>query len=182
MYGMVNEGVHTFIAKNFGEDVWQAICANACVDVDRFDRMSAYDDEITSRLVSAIAKHTKMSEDAVLKVFGEYWVDFAGQSGFANLLKFAGANFIERVQNLDDMHDRVMMTMPDLRPPSFELEKGPKGAYILSYYSHREGLTSMVEGLLHGLASQTGEKVSVKLLKARGEQSEPDIFQIELLS
>lgn len=180
MYGMVNEGIRTFIEGNFGADAWQSICSDAEIEMTQFDRLGSYDDAVTYSLVSAVAKHTELPAEQVLKVFGEYWVDYAGKSGFGNLLKLSGKNFIERVQNLDDMHERILLTMPNLQPPSFELEQISDNTFDLNYYSSRPGLSAMVIGLLHGLAEQTGEKISVVQTQERASQSDPDIFRIEL--
>lgn len=181
MYGMVNEGVRTFVIEKFGKDAWEAIRLDAGIDTSQFDRMHTYDDAITYGLVAAVARHTDTPESEVLSVFGEYWVGYAGNSGLGNLLTLAGRNFVERVQNLDDMHDRMMVAMPGLKPPSFEIEELGQNVFELSYYSPRPGLTPMVIGLLHGLAAQTGEKISVELTCARKSQSAPDLFRIELL-
>ena len=182
MYGMVNEGIRTFVERNFGVEAWNSICGDADIETTQFDRLGSYDDAVTYCLVDAIAKYTELPPENVLKVFGEYWVGYAGQSGFGNLLKISGKNFVERVQNLDDMHERILLTMPNLKPPSFELEKVGEKTYDLSYYSTRLGLGSMVVGLLHGLAEQTGEEITVKQIQHRSVQSDPDIFRIVLKS
>ena len=181
MYGMVNEGIHTFIQTNFGNDAWHSICQDADIDLTQFDRMASYDDAITYNLVGAVAKHTDLPPEKVLNVFGEYWVDFAGKSGFGNLLKLSGDSFIERVQNLDDMHERILMTMPELKPPSFEIEQIASDIYELNYYSTRPGLAPMVIGLLKGLAEKTGETIKVELTHAREDQDDPDVFRIEVV-
>ncbi|KEO90253.1 hypothetical protein EH31_09185 [Erythrobacter longus] len=182
MYGMVNEGVRTFVIKKFGKDAWETIRLDAGIDTSQFDRMHAYDDAITCDLVAAVAKHRDMAQGEVLSVFGEYWVGYAGNSGLGNLLSLSGRNFVERVQNLDDMHDRKMMAMPGLKPPSFEIVELDQSIFELSYYSVRPGLTPMVIGLLHGLAAQTNEKISVELTSARSSANAPDLFRIELLA
>ena len=180
MYGMVNEGIRSFIETNFGVEAWQSICNDADIDVKQFERLGSYDDSVTYDLVGAVAKHTNLPAGKVLSVFGEYWVDYAGQSGFGNLLKLAGDSFVERIQNLDDMHERILMTMPNLKPPSFELVEIEEGVYHLSYYSTRPGLAPMVIGLLHGLAEQTEEKISVEQIQERSTQTDPDVFRVEL--
>ena len=124
MYGMVNEGIRTFIESNFGAAAWDSICGDADIEMTQFDRLGSYDDAVTYSLVGAVAKHTELPPEKVLKVFGEYWVDYAGQSGFGNLLKLSGKNFVERVQNLDDMHERILLTMPNLEAAIFRARRG----------------------------------------------------------
>ena len=178
MYGMVNEGIRTFIESNFGEEAWQSICGRADIDLRQFDRLASYDDAITYSLVGAVSEHTNLPAEKVLNVFGEYWVDYAGQSGFGNLLKLAGNSFVEKVRNLDDMHERILLTMPNLKPPSFELEAVGENTYDLSYYSTREGLAPMVIGLLKGLAAETGEIIVIEQTQEKSSNTDCDIFRI----
>lgn len=180
MYGMVNEGVRTFILSNHGQDTWAAICASAGVDTTEFDRMISYDDAVTYGLVGAICDHTGLDAAEVLEIFGRYWIEFAGASTYGNLMKLAGRSFVEKLENLDDMHERIQATMPHLRPPSFELSQTGDTSYLLDYHSSRDGLNHMVIGLLHGLAAETGEKIDVKQVRSKAETSDFDSFEIIL--
>ena len=181
MYGMVNEGIHTFIKGNYGDSTWLAICNKAGLDRSEFERMASYDDAVTYSLVGAIVEHTGLSQDDVLKVFGNYWIEFVNQSNFGNLLRLSGDNFLDRVNGLDDMHDRILLAMPHLKPPSFELEHISDDIYHLHYYSDRDGLGAMVMGLLYGLAADTDEKIEVKHLPASPETSDHEVFEIKML-
>lgn len=181
MYGMVNEGIRTFIEENFGQEAWQSICHEAQIGTTEFDRLGAYDDQVTYALVGAVSNHTRLPTETVLKVFGEYWVEYALQSGFKNLLKLAGDSFVERVRNLDEMHDRILMAMPNLKPPSFELDMINETTYRLRYYSDRKGLAPMVVGLLHGLAAQTQEQIAVEHLGPSDSDADCETFQIVLV-
>ncbi len=181
MYGMVNDGIRTFIVDAHGPDMWQKICATAQVDRDVFERMSSYDDAVTYGLVGAICEHTGMSGEDVLNVFGKFWVGFAGSSSFGELLRMSGNSFVERIRGLDDMHERILLSMPHLRPPSFEIEEVAPQVYDLFYYSEREGLAPMVSGLLEGLAAETGEKVKVTHTVAKAKVSDPDVFRVTLI-
>lgn len=182
MYGMVNEGIRSFIEKNHGPETWLAICEKAGLERFEFERMSSYDDAVTYNLVGAICEHTGMSAEDVLKVFGTYWVEFVSDSNFGSLLRLAGNTFVERVNGLDDMHDRILMAMPHLKPPSFELEPMGGDTYHLSYYSDRESLVPMVIGLLHGLAAETGEKISVTHITPKTATFDHDLFEVKLLA
>ena len=182
MYGMVNEGLRTFIENKHGPDMWAAICKTADVDATSFERMTSYDDTVTYALVGATCEHTGQSAEDVLKVFGTYWVEFAGGSSFGTFLRLAGNNFVERIKGLDDMHDSILLSMPHLKPPSFEIEEVGPDTYHLSYYSDRLGLAPMVVGLLHGLADETDEKIEVEQIKAKDDVAAPDVFSVTILT
>lgn len=181
MYGMVNEGIRSFIVSNQGAEAWRAICARAGLADIEFERMTNYDDDLTYKLVDAVCEHTGLSVGDVLKVFGNYWVEYAGGSGFRNLMRLSGPTFIEQLRGLDNLHDRIILSMPHLKPPSFELEQMDGRLYRLHYYSERDGLAPMVEGLLFGIAKDTGEDIEVEQLEAKDEGADHDIFQIRLL-
>ncbi len=181
MYGMVNDGIRSFIEKEYGADMWRDICTTAKIEMTSFERMTTYDDSVTYALVGAICQHTGLSTDKALNVFGTYWVEFAGASNFGTFLRLAGNSFVERIQRLDDMHDSNLLSMPHLKPPSFEIEEVGKDTYLLDYYSTRDGLAAMVIGLLYGLAAETDEKISVEQVTFKKQVTDPDQFRVVLL-
>jgi hypothetical protein len=181
MYGMVNEGIRTFILDNHGSEAWRTICAKAGVEELEFERMSSYDDTITYNLVGAICDYTGLAARDVLCVFGKYWIEFAGASTFGTLMRLSGKSFVDQLKGLDDMHDRILLSMPHLKPPSFEVDQVSKDTCLLHYYSDRDGLAPMVEGLLHGLAAKTGERIEVRQVTPKSDTSDHDVFEIRLL-
>ncbi|MHA7774197.1 heme NO-binding domain-containing protein [Roseibium sp. M-1] len=181
MYGMVNEGIRTFILSNHGAEAWRTICNKAGLEEREFERMSSYDDAITYDLVGAICDYTGLTAPEVLNVFGKYWVEYAGGSNFGSLLRLSGRSFVEQLKGLDDMHDRVLLSMPHLKPPSFEVDQTGERTCVLHYFSERDGLAPMVEGLLHGLARETGEKIEVEQILFKSAETDHDAFEIRLL-
>ncbi|WP_424932960.1 heme NO-binding domain-containing protein [Amaricoccus macauensis] len=182
MYGMINEGIRSFIVENHGQEAWRDICATAGLKCTEFERMTNYSDTLTYDLVGAISQHTGLPANDVLKVFGEYWLEFAGTTRFGSLMRLAGRTFVERLRWLDDMHDRIVTSMPGLNPPSFELEVIEDRRFHLHYFSDREGLAPMVIGLLYGLAAETGDVIEIRHMIHRGDQSDHDVFEITMQS
>ncbi len=180
MYGMVNEGVHALVASIYGEQAWEEICTRAGLQRAKFELMSTYEDEVTYDLVDAICAKTGLAPEEVLETFGKYWIKYAGASAYGSLMRLSGRTFIERIMGLDDMHERILLSMPHLKPPSFDLEEVESGIFHLHYFSVREGLAPMVIGLLHGLASETGETVEVRIIERKGASSDHDVFEIRL--
>ncbi|PUB19231.1 heme-NO-binding protein [Yoonia sediminilitoris] len=164
MYGMVNHGIQSLIEENFGTDDWVQICEKAGIETDHFEGLLSYPDEITYTLVDIISKRYEMGTDEVLRVFGEYWIQFSSDSSIARLLKISKKNSLqENLEALNDMHDRIKLSLPHLRPPYFDYEKGEDGVDKLHYGSEREGMEPMVIGLIYGLAKETGERVEVSI-------------------
>ena len=182
MYGMVNDAVRTFIVDNHGEAAWTTICDDAGVTTREFEQLLTYDDDVTYRLVGAISKHLGADASDVLEVFGKYWPEYAKGTAVGNMIKFGGESFVDTLESLDEMHQRVKLAMPDLRPPSFELEAVDADTYRLHYFSEREGLAPMVVGLLHGLAAQHEISVHVEHTQKKGDNEDHDVFGIRVMA
>ena len=180
MYGLVNNGVRTFIVNAHGEKTWRAICARAEVDDEEFENLSAYDDEITYRLVGAVSAELDLPAEKVLEVFGHYWVGFSKSTAIGKLVDHGAETLIERINGLDEMHERIQMTMPHLVPPSFAFEEGTDGMHVLRYMSHREGLAPMVIGLLHGMAEDCGVALNIHHAEKREEGAPHDVFHLQI--
>ena len=161
MYGMVNQGIQTFIVEKFGQDDWRDICSKADLSHDTFETMLTYPDDVTYRLVDVISKKYGMTSGEVLKVFGDYWVDYSASTRLGTVLRFGGRDVVQRLESLNEMHERIQSTMPHLRPPSFEFEEGDGGEHKLHYASEREGLEDMVIGLVEGLGRDSGQRVQI---------------------
>lgn len=161
MYGMVNHGIETFVTETFGAEEWDAICCDAGLPATGFEEMLTYPDDVTYSLVAAICRRHGMAAAEALRTFGDYWVDYSRQTTVGKLMRFGGDGLIERLESLDEMHDRIKLAMPHLRPPRFEFEFGENGVHRLHYASEREGLEPMVMGLVEGLGRETGQTVEI---------------------
>ena len=151
MYGLVNKAIQELICQNHGQDTWERIRKAAGVSLESFVSMQAYPDELTYELVGAASRELSLPVPALLEAFGQHWVHYTGKAGYGELMGIAGTSFVEFLQELDNMHARVAMTFPKLRPPSFECtDIGPRSVR-LHYHSEREGLAPMVLGLVRGL-------------------------------
>lgn len=178
MYGLVNKAVEQMVCHQFGEATWEAIKAEAGVDVDAFISMEGYPDEITYRLVNAASIVLAIPAVQVLEAFGEYWVKYTASEGYGDLMRLAGATLPEFLQNLDNLHARVGLTFTHLNPPSFRCSDETDESLRLHYYSSREGLAHLVIGLLRGLGERFSTTVAVSHTSQRGEQGDHDEFVV----
>jgi hypothetical protein len=67
-------------------------------------------------------------------------------------MSLTGKTFVEFLSELDNLHSRVAMVFPKLRPPSFECTDVEETSVRLHYHSTRQGLSPMIFGLVRGLA------------------------------
>lgn len=179
MYGLVNKAVEDLVCTHFGEDTWEAIKQQANVDVDVFVSMDAYPDDVTYRLVGAASEVLRIPPEQVLETFGEYWVQYTAREGYGALLKLSGASLPAFLLNLNNMHARIGLTMPHLKPPTFHCIDVRDDSLRLQYYSTRPGLTPMVVGLLKGLGAMYNTPINVTQTASRNENTSYDEFLIQ---
>lgn len=161
MYGLVNKAVEDLAVQLGGHDLWAAIVERTGLDMPVFVAMEPYDDSVTYRLVEAASEILGLSQADVLEAFGEHWILYTGRKGYGPLLSAMGTTLPQFLGNLDAMHSRVTLSMPDLRPPSFACEELDDQTLLVRYWSERTGLAPMVTGLLKGLGKRFGVEVVV---------------------
>jgi hypothetical protein len=161
MYGLVNRAVEDMAREAGGEALWDRIRHAAGVQEEHFLAMRPYPDEVTFRLVDAAAAQLDLPVDEVLRRFGRHWITFTGQHGYGPLLAMGGRDLPGFLANLDNMHSRIALSMPELRPPSFTVAELAPDLLRVVYRSRRSGLGPMVAGLLEGLGAMFETPVAV---------------------
>lgn len=166
MYGLVNKAIMGFAIKNGGEKAWSEILKISKCEDDEFISMQAYPDELTMDLVSAAAQHFDVPEDDILHGFGRHWILFTASEGYAGTLDMFGDDIEDFLMNLDDMHTRLQLTMPELRMPSFRCAHDEDKNLLVDYRSERTGLEAMVQGLLEGIGERFKRSIIVSRVDA----------------
>jgi len=178
MYGMVNLAIEEFLTERFGPSVWQEVKARAAPEIERFLNMEQYPDELTNRLMGAAVEITGTPPDQISDEFGDYFVGYAKRSGHGELLDIIGSSLPEALDNLDNMHTRVALAFPDLRPPTFWCTEVTDHTLILHYVSERRGMTSTIPGAVRGLARLFDTEVTVRLVASREDGADHDQFLV----
>ena len=92
-----------------------------------------------------------VSNEAVLKSFGQFFFITCKKSGHSSMLRTLGHDLYGFLMNLDSLHDHLAFTFTKMRAPSFRCEKTPTGL-TLHYHSLRSGLDSIVCGIVQEVA------------------------------
>jgi len=179
MYGLVNKAIEDLICEKFGEDKWDEILADSNIDIDGFISMDKYDDSVTYDLVGSVSKILEISPADVLVTFGHFWTTYTAKKGYDDLLSMTGSSVEEFLMNIDDLHTRVTASFPDLVPPKFKTIKIDDNTFDVEYYSEREGLASMVIGLLTGIGDRFDKKVDISQSGLR-ENDGHDTFRLTI--
>lgn len=181
MYGMVNQALKALLTERFGETTWQEIRAKAKVETDEFAPMAPYDDAITYELAGAASEVLNTPVDELLRVFGQYWIEFAGKSSYGVLLDQAGDTLGEILAGLDEMHTRLALSFTELQPPSFRVLRDDGQTILLRYESSRPALVPFVMGLVEGLSAKVGVTVSLEHVEVKGDDHPADVIRIVIL-
>ena len=136
---------------------------------------------MTYQLVGAASSVLNTPTDALLRAFGEHWTLYTGREGYGALLSDAGSTLQEVLSNLDDLHTRVGLMYPQLRPPSFRCTDVSPQQLVLHYYSSRTGLAPMVIGLVEGLGKRFGQQLRITQQMRRTHGDDHDSFLVEIL-
>jgi hypothetical protein len=179
MYGLINQGVHDLAIQTGGEDLWRVIKSQAGVDLEAFVGMDTYPDDVTYSLVEAASTAMQISPSEVLRAFGRHWILYTARRGYGAIFDTMGRTLPEFLANLDMMHARLSLSMPEMRPPSFVCEELSDQEIRLEYWSERAGLAPMVVGLLEGLGEMYRLTVSVDQSLDSAQGADHDEFRIQ---
>lgn len=179
MHGLVNQGIHDLAMHLGGEKLWLDIRAAAGVEHDSFIGMDNYADDVTYRLIDGASSVLGMSPSDVLQAFGKHWILYTGRRGYGPIFDTMGRSLPEFLGNLDAMHTRLSLSMPDLRMPSFVCEERAGTQLRLEYWSDRPGLAPMVLGLLSGLGELFDVELAVSHTVDRSAGADHDEFVID---
>ncbi|MGH1396557.1 MAG: heme NO-binding domain-containing protein [Trichormus sp.] len=179
MYGLVNKAIQDMVCSRFDENTWRIIKQKAQIDVDVFISMEGYPDDITHRLVKAASVVLNLSPSEIMQAFGEFWVKYTSEEGYGEMMDMSGDTLPEFLENLDNLHARVGVSFPKLKPPSFECSDMEENALKLHYRSDREGLAPMVLGLVKGLGTRFDTEVDIIQTESRENGAEHDEFLVK---
>jgi Haem-NO-binding len=178
MYGLVNRALADLVETRFGAEAWERTRARAGVDTETFVSLATYPDEVTVGLVVAAADELRLGVPELLERFGEHWVGFAATHGYRELFDARGDSFFGFVAKLDELHARLALSLPQLRPPAFQSVVVDASTIRLRYVSERVGLAPFVIGLLRGLGRSFGERVSIVHERRKGDGCDHDEFLV----
>lgn len=178
VYGLVNQALADFVSKYHNQESWQRIKTEANIQNASFIKTEGYDDAITYRIVGAACKTLEMEAGDFLQAFGRFWVLETAPSAYADLLDSSGNTFAEFMNHLPDLHSRILLVLPNLNPPDFQVRVEAPNQLSLFYQSHRAGLQHFVIGLIYGLGKRFDVEVNVEWKTQTKTDDEPDIFHI----
>ncbi|MEO1449671.1 MAG: heme NO-binding domain-containing protein [Bacteroidota bacterium] len=178
MYGIVNDAIKGLVVENYGENTWEKVKSESKVEVDFFLNHESYPDKITYDLAIAASKVLDTPLDQILIAFGEYWVLVTAKQKYGHLVEAGGYTLKDFLHYLPNLHDRVMLQFPNLRPPEFRISDTTDKSLHLHYISERPGLQDFVRGLISGLGKLFETDVEVALILERAAGDPHEVFAV----
>jgi len=179
MYGMINEGIRDLVISLADVEAWEEICAELNLNPEGFEPLCPYDDSITYKLVASVSRRFGITQEDVLRRYGQHWIAFTAAQGYGEIMRLFGSDIRTCLENLNRMHGHLGAMMPNLSPPRFQVHAESAKRFVVHYHSHRAGLAPMVVGLLEGLAEKFNERISVNHI-SKGTRSDHDEFEVTL--
>jgi hypothetical protein len=174
MQGVIYKSIEDLVVSAHGADKWAAILREANVDEPAFVGMARYPDELAGRIVGAASKVLGAAPEDIMRAFGRYWTTHTAPHYYGDMLAFAGNSLLEVLRNLDQMHARIALIFPGYSPPSFRVEELGEDRFRLHYYSKRQGLLPVVEGMLAGLGDRFGVALDIQVERTRADGLDHD--------
>lgn len=118
----------------------------------------------------------------ILEMFGEQFLIWCKESGYAKTLELLGRSLQDFLTNLDALHDHLSIIYPQMDAPSFRCTEGEsKTEFHLHYYSNRDGLESIVKGIVKAVGRAFyGVEVAMTLTQKKGEKGyDHSLFHIK---
>ena len=135
-----------------GDATWGRSKAGRCRPSKYSYAWIPYPDDITYRLIGA-ASGFRQPPGTLLRAFGEYWTLYTGSEGYNAYSMPQAVACRRQLTNLNDLHVRVGLMYPQLKPPSFRCTDVTAKGLVLHYFSDVPDLPLMVIGLVEDWAS-----------------------------
>jgi hypothetical protein len=181
MQGLVNRSIQCFLRDTYGSELWCKIAEDVGVNTVGFEALLMYDDAITDLLVETSAKWLGKPRDALLEDLGIY---LAGLEALRRLLRFGGVDFVDFLQSLDELPERVHLAVPDLDIPELRLSAIGGGRFTLECKGEIPGFGSVFAGVLRAMADDYGALALIDLAQtaSAGERIQIELLEMQFAS
>jgi hypothetical protein len=161
MKGTIVKCLEDLVKAKGGVEPWKAILAKAGMPAHSiFTTSGVVADGDVLKLVGATAEVLKISAQAAMDAFGDYWSTTYAPAIYGVYFQRA-KTARDFLLSLDEVHVAMTKSMAGAAPPRFKYEdKGPK--HLVMHYSSPRGLVALMPGLIHGVAKLYKEKVTVR--------------------
>ncbi|BFZ05038.1 hypothetical protein BsWGS_08077 [Bradybaena similaris] len=149
MYGMLFESIQFFIKQDYGVDFWVRVLEEAGIPHVIFIPHKTYPDEWMVNLAKATCTVLEDQElNDTMLYFGACFVSFCCKFSYDKILRLAGRNYRDFLNEIDNVHETIRFSHPKMQSPSFIVQSEDRHGCVLIYRSMRTGFTYYVMGQL----------------------------------
>lgn len=176
MHGLVFTYVQKFVQKEFGNDVWKALIANAGVGGKSYSPAKSYPDEDAVAIVAAAAKLLELPAQEVLTTIGRGIAPDLMNLYRSRLPSNWGTiDLIENVEGI--IHSAVRVGNPGAHPPVLDCVRDGQDKIQIIYSSHRQ-MCGLLRGIVDGVARHYREVVTIEKTACMLEGAPYCVFEV----
>lgn len=175
MHGLICKALEVFVVDRHGRPAWEEICRKADTPVIRFDTMRRYDDALMLRLVASTARHFGQRRMALCEDVGHWVCTHPPLEPVRRLFRFAGTEFVDLLQSLDDLHERANLAVPGIEMPRYQLLETAPGRFRAHSRWSVAGGGAVLVGVLRAMADDYGTLAMLEagpIVESEGEWQE----------
>jgi hypothetical protein len=159
MKGIVFNLLEELVERDHGEEVWDALLADAGLE-GAYTSLGSYPDEDLDKLVAAAAPRLGLEQNQVIRWFGRESLPLLA-TRYPDLFDLHGGTrpFLLTLNSI--IHPEVRKLYPGADVPVFDFDAASPDVLVMGYRSKRR-LCAFGEGLIQGAADHYGETVSIE--------------------
>lgn len=180
MYGLLLDCIQKFLCEKYGEQCWEKIRRRAKLKHIWFVTHEVYGETVLPDLVEAASVELDVDRSMMMRMFGEYFARNIGHYGYARLLRVLGRSLREFLNGLDDLHEYLRFSYPNMSPPSFFCEDETEHGMVLHYNTKRSGFLQYVIGQLTAVGHIYGKGLEIELISEENMGQSMIHFTLEL--
>jgi len=152
MYGLIFENFSGYIKIKYGEDAWDNIRRLSNIDSPTFSIHQVYPEQMLGKIAKKTFTTLGCNADEFFEGMGYYFVAFAAQYGYGDVLALLGRELRDFLNGLDNLHEYLKFSYPRIRAPSYFVDNETPQGLMLHYRSKRRGFTTYTMGQLKAVA------------------------------
>jgi len=152
MYGLIFENFSGYIKVKYGEDAWDNVRRLANIDSPTFSIHQVYPEQLLGKIAKKTFTTLGCNADEFFEGMGFYFVEFAAQYGYGDVLALLGRELRDFLNGLDNLHEYLKFSYPRIRAPSYFVDNESPQGLMLHYRSKRRGFTTYTIGQLKAVA------------------------------
>ncbi len=175
MKGVVFNLLEEIVARDHGEDTWDALLDTAGLE-GAYTSLGSYPDEDLLKLVGAASDSLDLPPDTVVRWFGANALPLLARTYPQFFAPHTNTRSFVLTLN-EIIHPEVRKLYPGVDVPEFDFDTTSDEVLIMGYQSPRK-LCSFAEGLLEGAAAHFNESVSISQSRCMKRGDEKCVLEI----